>query len=83
MDVERLRSSKNKIIGLKQTIKAIKNDSVDVVYIANDADEPIKNSILEECRGKDIQIVQVDTMKKLGEACGIDVNASCASLLKG
>lgn len=81
--MERLRSSKKRIIGLKQTLKAIKNGSVNIVYLANDAEEPIKNSILEECRGKDIEIVQIDTMKKLGEACGIDVNASCASLLKG
>lgn len=81
--MERLKSSKKRIIGLKQTLKAIKNGSVNIVYLANDAEEPIKNSILEECRGKDIEIVQIDTMKKLGEACGIDVNASCASLLKG
>ncbi|SHJ38027.1 ribosomal L7Ae/L30e/S12e/Gadd45 family protein [Lutispora thermophila] len=81
--MERLRSSKKRIIGLKQTLKAIKNGTVNIVYLANDADEPIKNSILEECRGKDIEIVQIDTMKKLGEACGIDVNASCASILKG
>lgn len=81
--MERLRSSKKKIIGLKQTIKAIKNDTVNIVYIAKDADENIKNNILEVCRGKEVEIVYIDTMKKLGEACGIEVNASCASLSKG
>lgn len=80
--MERLISSRKKIIGLKQTVKAIKNDTANVVYIANDAEESIKNNILEVCRGKEVQIVYIDTMKKLGEACGIEVNASCASLLK-
>lgn len=81
--MENLRSSKKRIIGLKQTVKAIKNNTVNTVYIANDAEESLKNNILEVCRGKEIQIVYIDTMKKLGEACGIEVNASCASLLKG
>jgi large subunit ribosomal protein L7A len=80
-DMERLKSSKKRIIGLKQTIKAIKNGSAHTVYIANDVEESIKNSILEVCRGKEVEIVYIDTMKKLGEACGIEVNASCASLL--
>ena len=80
--MENLKSSKKRIIGLKQTIKAIKTDKINIVYVANDAEENIKNSILEVCRGKDIQIIFIDTMKKLGEACGIEVNASCASLLK-
>lgn len=67
---------------MKQTVKAIKNDKVDIVYIADDAEDNIKNNILEACRGKNIEIVHVDTMKELGDTCGIDVNASCASLLK-
>ena len=79
--MENLKSSKKRIIGLKQTVKAIKTDRIKAVYIANDAEESIKNIILEVCRGKEIQIVSVDTMKKLGEACGIEVNASCAVLL--
>lgn len=80
--MQRLKSSKKRIIGFKQTVKAINNDKVDIVYLADDADDNIKNSILEACRGKNIEIVHVETMKELGDACGIDVNASCASLLK-
>lgn len=77
-----LKSSKKRIIGLKQTIKAIKEDKVCKVYIAKDADECIKNNIVEVCNGRDLNIVYVNTMKELGEACGIEVKASTASLLK-
>lgn len=78
-----LKASKKRIIGLKQTIKAIKEDRAKKVYIAKDADDNIKNSVLELCNGKEnLQIVHVNTMKELGEACGIEVKASTALLLK-
>ncbi len=80
--MDRLKSSKKRIIGFKQTTKAIKEDRVSKVYIAKDADESIKNDILKACNEKDCEIVHVNTMKELGEACGIEVEASTAALLK-
>ncbi len=77
-----LKASKKRIIGLKQTIKAIKEDKVFKVYVAKDADDHIKNNVIEEIKDKDIEIIYVNTMKELGEACGIEVKASTASLLK-
>ncbi|NLN48305.1 MAG: 50S ribosomal protein L7ae-like protein [Clostridiales bacterium] len=77
-----LKASKKRIIGLKQTIRAIKENKVRKVYVAKDADDHIKNNILKESNGKDIEIIYVNTMKELGEACGIEVKASTASLLK-
>ena len=80
--MDRLKSSKKRIIGFKQTTKAIKEGRVTKVYIAKDADDSIKNNIVEVCSGKNLQIVYVNTMKELGEACGIEVKASTASLQK-
>lgn len=80
--MDELKSSKKRIIGLKQTIKAIKEDRVTKVYIAKDADDSIKNNIVEVCSDKNLQIIYVNTMKELGEACGIEVKASTASLQK-
>ncbi len=80
--MDELKSSKKRIIGLKQTVKAVSENKVYKVYIANDADNYIKSSILKACNGKDLEILYVNTMKELGEACGIEVKASTASLLK-
>ena len=76
-----LKTSKKRIIGLKQTIKAIKEDRVSKVYVAKDADDHIINNVIKESNGKDIELIYVDTMKELGEACGIEVKASTASIL--
>lgn len=77
-----LRNSSNKIIGLKQTLKVIQSDKAVKIYLASDADEYIKKSILEASAQKNLEIVYVNTMKELGEACGIDIGASTAAVIQ-
>lgn len=77
-----LRLEGNKVVGVKQTIKAIKAGSVRTVYIAKDADDkfiqPVKLLVEEES----LELVYVDSMKELGKLCGIDVGAATAAVLK-
>lgn len=40
------------------------------------------NEIVTACNEKEIQIIYIESMKKLGEACNIDVSAASAALLK-
>ena len=35
--------------------------------------------IISACEGKEIEIVEVDTMKKLGEMSGIEIGAATAA----
>lgn len=73
---------KNKTVGIKQTAKAVAADKASVVFIAKDADPKITENVIEQCRLKSIEIVYVESMKQLGKACGIDVGAAAAALLK-
>ncbi len=72
----------SKAIGIKQTLKAVENDTAKVVFIAMDADEKITGSLKELCLSNDIALEYVDTMKQLGKAVGIEVGASAVCLLK-
>jgi large subunit ribosomal protein L7A len=72
----------NKIVGVKQVRKALKNEEIQAVYIAEDAEKQITDEIAQICNNKDVQVVYVDNMKKLGNVCGIDVNAAVAALIK-
>lgn len=76
-----LKQSKNKVVGLKQTVKVIKNNTASKVYIAQDADEYIKSTVMDAVKNTDIQIIYINTMKELGEACGIDIGASTAAIV--
>lgn len=71
-----------KVIGLKQTIKAIKNGEGKVVYLAKNADIEIIETIENLCKEFGIKIKYVDTMKELGKLCGIDVGAATALLFE-
>lgn len=72
----------NKAIGIKQSLKAIENNTVKKVFIARDADEKIVGSLKELCHSNSIELEYVETMKLLGKAVGIEVGASAVCLLK-
>jgi large subunit ribosomal protein L7A len=79
LDDLKLRS---KVVGMKQTMKAVEADRVQTVYIAKDADERLVSKIADRCRVKDIKVIEVESMKILGKACGIDVGTAVAAILK-
>ncbi|WP_174615391.1 50S ribosomal protein L7ae-like protein [Virgibacillus ihumii] len=70
----------NLIIGTKQTLKAIRNGQVSEVFIADDADHHITEKIELLADEMNVSCKRVDSMKRLGEACGIDVGASAAAV---
>lgn len=79
--LEVLKNGK-KAIGIKQTLKAVENNTAKLVFIAMDADEKIVNSLKGLCLANKVEMEQVETMKQLGKACGIEVGASAVCLLK-
>jgi len=72
----------SKTVGAKQVKRALNSSDVEVVFIAKDAEVKVTKEIEELCNSKQIQIIHVDTMESLGKACGIDINAAVAALLK-
>lgn len=72
----------NKMVGLKQSLKAVQKEIVEKVYIAKDAEERVVSKIINLCAEKNIPIVYTDSMMQLGKACGIDVGAAVVSILK-
>ncbi|KNF08013.1 LSU ribosomal protein L7AE [Gottschalkia purinilytica] len=71
-----------KVVGTKQAKRAIINDEVEVLFVAKDAESRVVNGLVDLCKEKSIEIVYVDSMKELGKACGIDVSAASAAILK-
>jgi large subunit ribosomal protein L7A len=79
---ESLKKAQKVVVGLKQTGRALDKGEVRSVYIAKDADSHLLRPILELCRIKQIQPVEVPTMAELGKACGIKVGAAVAAILE-
>lgn len=81
MSIARLKATKKKVVGIKQTLKAIERGEVSVVFIARDADHHVLKQLHELVAQKNIPVVDVETMLELGRACGIKVGAAVAALL--
>lgn len=72
----------NKTVGIKQTTKALVQDKVNILFIAENADKHLIQHMEQTAKEKNVEVVYVDSMKKLGKVCGIDVGAAVAAILK-
>ncbi|SDW89662.1 large subunit ribosomal protein L7A [Marininema mesophilum] len=82
MSYDKVKEARTIVIGAKQTKKAIEQGKAEEVLIARDADERLTTALSTLCRNHGIAVVYVDSMKELGRACGIDVGAATAAVLK-
>lgn len=82
MSYEKVQQAKIKRVGLKQTLKSIEQQEADEVLVAEDADPEIVSKVINSCQEHGIPYSYVDSMKKLGKTCGIDVGAATVALKK-
>ena len=76
-------AAKEKVVGLKQTKKAIAAGKTAVVYLAKDADSKLTEPLRAMCQLSGAEVVDDRTMSELGRSCGIAVGtAACAILRK-
>ena len=75
-------AGKKILVGSKQLRKALKNGTVSAVFLAEDADPGVTESIAACCEDANIQPTWVPSKRNLGHACGIDVGAAAAAVLK-
>ncbi|WP_067842505.1 50S ribosomal protein L7ae-like protein [Amphibacillus sediminis] len=68
------------IIGTKQTIKAMKSGEVKEVVIAEDVDLDMIAKVSQLAEKMDIPYTMVDSKKKLGKACGIEVGTAAVAI---
>lgn len=81
MPLTELRKTKNRSVGSKQTKKAIEKGIALKVYIARDAEIHVTTPLIDMCKDRGIEIVYIDEMHTLGEACGIQVGAASAAIV--
>ncbi len=72
----------SKVVGLKQSLRAIRDGLAAEVYLADDAQQSVRTPVLSLCAQMGIIPVHAPTMASLGKACGISVGASVAVSLK-
>ena len=74
-------ASQERVIGVKQSRKAIREGRARQVYLACDADPAIIGPVAQSCAEADIPVLEGYTMAQLGQACHIAVGASVVAVL--
>ena len=74
--------TKSKVIGVKQSLKAVRAGEARCVYFAEDADPMLLDPIRELFGSAEIDMIAAESMAVLGQACGIDVGAAVVVLLE-
>ncbi|KYZ77691.1 50S ribosomal protein L7ae [Anaerosporomusa subterranea] len=81
MSIADLKNAK-KVVGAKQTVKAVEKGLAAIVYLANDADQRLLLPVTEVCIREKIAVDNSLSMLELGKACGIEVGAAAVACLK-
>lgn len=74
-------ASQEKVVGVKQSRKAIREGRACRVYLACDADLAITGPVADSCAAAGIPVETNCTMSQLGQVCRITVGASVVALL--
>lgn len=79
--LEKLRT-KEKVIGVKQSRRAVRDGLVQMLFLAADADPAMTAPLAQQCAEGGIPVNEAFTMRELGQAAGIQVGAAVVALLK-
>ena len=76
-------TAKGKVVGLKQTRRALVQGAAAHVYLACDADPRLTEPMEALCQAAGVAVVTDYTMAQLGRACSIAVGTAAAAALEG
>lgn len=79
--LEKIKDTKY-AVGVKQSTKFVNADSVETAFVARDAQDKVTVPFIRLCDQKGVPVEYADTMDALGKACGIEVGAAIAVILK-
>jgi large subunit ribosomal protein L7A len=74
--------NEKKVVGFKESTRALKNKEVRKLIVANDAQSHIVEPLIRQAEKESIEVDRVETMKQLGRKCGIGLNAAVVALIK-
>ncbi|PWA12961.1 50S ribosomal protein L7ae-like protein [Pueribacillus theae] len=82
MSYEKVTQAKSIIVGTKQAMKALQDNEVSELIIADDAEVRVVGKLKSLAAEMQVPITIVDSMKKLGKACKIEVGAAAVAIKK-
>jgi large subunit ribosomal protein L7A len=79
---EALRTPGRRAVGVREARKHLERGRVERVIVAQDAEASVTDDLVREAAAHGVTIDYTETMVELGRACGIQVGAAAAALLR-
>ncbi len=73
--------TEHKVVGVKQSRKAIQRGEARLVFLAEDSDPQVTDPIRSLCLASGVPLETIPHMKELGAACGIRLGCAVAAVL--
>lgn len=70
---------RSKIVGVKQTLKAIRQGRATIVYLAEDADSFVSIPVIDTCKEHGVRLEYISSKSELGRMCHVDVPSAVAA----
>ena len=77
---ERLKKRAMRVVGVRQVLRAVKEDRAQEVFLAMDADSHLRSQIEQEVRNKGLPLHMIATMEELAALCRVDVPSAAAAI---
>ena len=71
-----------KLVGCRQVLRGLSEDTIRCVVVAEDADSEIKSHLVKTAMSKNAKVLYAPSMDWLGQNAGIDVGAATVGFLK-
>lgn len=79
---ERLKKRAMRVVGVRQALRAVREDRADTVFLAMDADARLRQQVEREAKENSVPLQLVATMEELSSLCRVDVPSAAAAVLK-
>lgn len=79
---EQLKKRSMRVVGVRQVLRALREHSLEKVFLALDAAPHLQGQIRQAAEENDIPLKTVSTMEELARACRVDVPSAAAGILK-
>ena len=75
-------AAREKVIGVKQSRRALRDGRAAKVFLGSDADPALTEPVEVLCREQGVPVDRQHTMEELGRSAGIQVGAAVIALLR-
>ena len=79
---EQLKKRPMRVVGVRQVMRALKENALEKVFLALDAAPHLRGQIEQAARENDIPVETVSTMEELARLCRVDVPSAAAGILR-